>query len=1137
MKYFRYGLFIIPAFFCFSFCYGQQSPRKKTNMDDNWKFHFGHAANPEKDFNYSIATIFSKSGGAAGTAIDARFKDSAWSRVDLPHDWAVELPFVNSASPDVESHGYKPVGGLFPETSIGWYRKHFKVSSADSGTRFQIQFDGIFRDANIWLNGFYLGNNKSGYSGASYDVTDFVRFDRENILVVRVDATQYEGWFYEGAGIYRHVWLNQYDNLHISDGGLFVYTEVQGKNANVNIETTVENQDFSAASCTVYSYITDRDGKQIAQTKEQPLTLPVNGKGTIKRSIIVSNPLLWSPEDPYLYRVVSVIKSGNKIVDVVKDRFGIKTLRFDAAEGFFLNGKHVKIHGVNNHQDHAGVGSALPDYLQYYRIRLLKNMGVNAYRTSHHPPTPELLDACDSLGMLVLDENRLLNSSLECMSQFERMILRDRNHASVFLWSIGNEEGWIHTNSFGKRIAQTLLAKQKELDPSRTSTYAADVANVFPGVNEVIPVRGFNYRQFGVADYHRDHPNQPIVGTEMGSTVTTRGIYTKDSIRAYLPDQDITAPWWASTAETWWKLAADNPYWMGGFVWTGFDYRGEPTPYRWPNVNSHFGIMDMCGFPKNIYYYYQSWWTDKDVLHISPHWNWRDKRNQPVEVWVNSNADNVELFLNGKSLGKKDMPRNSHLQWTVNYEPGILEAVAYKKGKKLTAKAETTGAPTEIVMTPYKTTMLADGKDVSVINLSAVDREGREVPDADNMIRFVISGPGKIIGAGNGDPSSHEPDKCADGTWQRSLFNGKCQVIVQSTGGAGIIKFEAKAAGLSTGSTDIITVSPGSIAAVNIDKNYELKGEAAKPREATKMVGADISFLPQLEDRGMKFSDNGIQKDAIAIMKDHGINYIRLRIFNDPARDSGGYSPKKGFCDLEHTKQMAKRVKAAGMKFLLDFHYSDTWADPGKQYKPAAWNKLSFEDLKKALYDYTKKVMQELKDQETEPDMVQVGNEINHGLVWPEGNVNNVDSMTQLIAAGIAAVKAVDPSVVIMLHIALGGQNDESVFFMDQMMARKVHFDVIGLSYYPKWHGTLDDLRDNMNDLIRRYNKDIIVVEYSAKKQEVNKLAFELPGGKGKGTCIWEPLSTWEKIFDTDGKSNAFMAMYDDISKKFISAN
>ena len=1133
MRTLKLKILIVLIFSGFSFCYGQVSSRKKTNIDDDWKFHFGNASDPSKDFNFGVTTIFAKSGGGPGTVIGGHFNDSTWRTLNLPHDWAVELPFVNVQDAKVMVHGYKPVGGLFPETSIGWYRKHFSISSADSGGRFQIQFDGIFRDANIWVNGFYLGNNESGYIGASYDITDYVKFNEDNVIVVRVDATQYEGWFYEGAGIYRHVWLNQYDNLHIPDGGLFTYADVKNKNAVVDIETTVKNQNLFPAKCTVYSYVTDRDGKRIVQTKEQPLSLAVNGKGVVHQKITFNDPRLWSLEDPYLYRVVSVIKSGNIITDVVKQRFGIRTLRFDPAEGFFLNGKHVKILGTNNHQDHAGVGSALPDYLQYYRVRLLKNMGVNAYRTSHNPPTPELLDACDSLGMLVMDESRLLNSSPEYMGQFERMILRDRNHPSVFLWSIGNEESWIQANSNGKRIAQTLLAKQKELDPSRTSTYGADLPNVFEGINEVIPIRGFNYRQFAVADYHRDHPNQPIVGTEMGSTVTTRGIYEKDSIRGYLPDQDIIAPPWASKAEVWWKLAAENPFWMGGFIWTGFDYRGEPTPYKWPNINSHFGVMDMCGFPKNLYYYYQSWWTDKDVLHISPHWNWPGKRGLPVDVWVNSNANNVELFLNGKSLGKKEMPRNSHLQWTVNYQPGTLEAIAYKNGKRLTAKVETTATPVEVVMTPYKTTMLADGKDVSVINISVVDKEGREVPDADNMIRFSLSGQGKIIGVGNGDPSSHEPDKYVDGAWQRSLFNGKCQVIVQSNGEVGSIQFEAKSAGLFTASTDIITVSPASVATINIDKKYVLKGEAAKPRETTKMLGADISFLPQLESRGMKFSDKGIGKDPILILKDHGFNYVRLRIFNDPARDSG-YSPKSGFCDLEHTKQMAKRVKDAGMKLLLDFHYSDYWADPGKQYKPAAWRNLSFDQLKKALYDYTKNTIQELKDQGTTPDMVQVGNEINHGLVWPEGKVSNVDSMAQLISAGIAGVKAADPSIIIMFHIALGGQNDESVFFIDQMIKRQVHFDVIGLSYYPKWHGTLADLRDNMNDLVRRYNKDLIVVEYSALKKEVNKIAFELPEGKGKGTCIWEPLNTWESFFDKEGNSNKYLKMYDEISKEYM---
>ncbi len=1107
--------------------------RQRIDFDNGWKFHFGHAGNPQKDFNYTVSTIFSKSGAAQRTAIDPRFKDSAWRNVNVPHDWAVELPFVNKDNFDVMAHGYKPVGGLFPETSIGWYRKHFTISRSDSGARYQIQFDGIFRDANIWLNGFYLGNNKSGYVGEGYDITDYINFGRDNVVVVRADATQYEGWFYEGAGIYRHVWLNRYPNVHFENDGIFAWSKTEGKASTITVETSIQNQ-YDPASCSVSFYITDRDGKKLAQSKEQSLSLVTNGSSITKQLVTINNARLWSLEDPYLYRVVSLIRQNGQVVDSINQRFGIRNIEIKA-EGVFLNAKYVKLQGVNCHQDHGGLGSALPDYIQYYRVRLLKNLGVNSYRTSHNAPTPELLDACDSLGMLVLDEQRLLNSSPEYINQFERLVKRDRSRASVFMWSIGNEEGWIHTNSVGKRIAQTFIAKQKELDPTRTCTYAADVGNVYNGINEVIPVRSFNYRQFAVADYHRDHPQQPIIGTEMGSTVTTRGIYIKDTIHGYVPDQDITAPWWASKAEDWWTLAATNNYWLGGFVWTGFDYRGEPTPFEWPNINSHFGIMDMCGFAKNIYYYYQSWWTGKDVLHISPHWNFREKqggRNRPgdsIDIWVNSNADVIELLVNGKSKGKKDMPRNGHLKWTVNYEAGNVEAIATKNGRQFSQKIETTSAPVEVVVTPYKTTMIADGKDATVINISVVDREGREVPDADNLISFEIKGDARIIGVGNGDPSSHEPDKCAEGAWQRTLFNGKCQVIIQSGLNTQLISFKAKAKGLFDGATDIQTVSPISLSTVTIDKKYITP--AGSKKDVDKMLGADISFLPELEARGIKFSDKGEQKDPIQILKDHGFNYVRLRLFNDPARDSG-YSPKKGFCDLENTKKMAKRVKDAGMKLLLDFHYSDYWADPGKQFKPAAWRSQSFEVLKKSLYDYTKDVIQQLKNQGTTPDMVQIGNEINHGIVWPEGNVSNIDQLAQLINAGTAAVKAVDPSVTMMLHVALGGQNDESVFFIDNMVARGVYFDVIGESYYPKWHGTLDDLRDNLADLVRRYQKDVIVVEYSQKKVEVNKIAFEMTGGKG--TCIWEPLSTWEKVFDNEGKTLPIINLFDEIKMKYL---
>ncbi len=773
------------------------------NFDDHWKFHFGHATDPTKDFKFGVANIFSKSGGAFETAIDPNYVDSGWTTLNLPHDWAIEVPFANNPNFEVESHGFRKVGGLFPETSIGWYRKHFRIVKADSGNRFQLQFDGIFRNATIWVNGIYTGNNLSGYLGVNYDITDFINYEKENVITVRVDATQYEGWFYEGAGIYRHVWLKQLHNLHIANDGIFVNANIKGKNAIVSVETTIENKGFAGNKGILLTYLTDRNGNRIATAAPQNISFSSRSNQQFKQNIQLKNPHLWDIDSPYLYRVVSEIKSGEKIIDQQVHRFGVRSIRFDAKEGLFLNGVHVKIKGTNNHQDHAGIGSALPDAMQYYRVDLLKKMGSNAYRTSHNAPTPELLDACDSLGMLVLDEQRLLNSSNEYIDQFERLIKRDRNHPSVFLWSIGNEEGWIQTTSIGKRIAQSLLAKQIELDPTRTSTYAADLPNYFKGVNEVIPIRGFNYRHNAVADYHRDHPNQPILGTEMGSTVTTRGIYEKDSIKAYVPDQDITAPFWASRAEAWWKVAAINNYWIGGFVWTGFDYRGEPTPFRWPNINSHFGLMDVCGFPKNIYYYYQSWWTDKDVLHISPHWNWKGKEGKPIDVWVNTNADNVELFLNGKSLGKKEMPRNGHLQWSVNYEPGKLEAIAFKKGKKLTCSVETTKEAAKLLLEPSKIQLIADGKDISVINVTVLDQDGREVPNANRMIDFKIFGGAKIIGVGNGDPSSHQADFCKDGKWQRSSFNGKCQVIVQSGKTKGKFHFEALLEGIKLTSLEL----------------------------------------------------------------------------------------------------------------------------------------------------------------------------------------------------------------------------------------------------------------------------------------------------------------------------------------------
>jgi len=707
---------------------------QRENFDRGWKFHLGNAADPHRDFNYGIGNILAKTGDAANTCIKMDFDDRDWADVNLPHDWAVGLPFQHVHNGDVDAHGYRSVGALFPENSIGWYRKSFEVDRKDSGKRFVLQFDGIFRDSKVWVNNCYMGGHFSGYSGASYDISDFLHYGKKNVVVVRVDASQYEGWFYEGAGIYRHAWMERVENTHLAlNGGVFVHTEAKGEDAAVSIETTVEGQDAATVSATII----DRKGETVARAE--------GGKGMV---MTVKKPVLWSLENPYLYRAIVEVHRGEQVVDRRIVRFGIRTVTIDKDKGLFLNGVPVKIHGVCCHQDHAGVGSALPDYLQYYRIGLLKEMGVNAYRSSHNAPTPELLDACDSLGMLVLDETRLLNSGEEYGADFERQLLRDRNHPSVFMWSIGNEEWMIQTSTTGKLVAQHQIERQKLLDPTRTCTYAANVGNVWHGVNEVIPVRGFNYNLGGLDGYRRDHPDQPVMGTEVASTVSTRGIYIKDTVNAYVPDYDSVAPPWASTAEYWWTIAADREWFMGGFAWTGFDYRGEPTPFQWPDINSHFGIMDMCGFPKTVYYYYQSWWTDKDVLHIAPNWNpgGGKEPGKPVAVWVNSNADNVELLLNGKSLGKKDMPRNGHLEWMVNYAPGKLEAVGYKKGRRITAFVETTGEPYRIVVAA------APGRDVVVYNCSVVDKQGREVPDAANLLHFSVSDGAKIIGVGNGDP-------------------------------------------------------------------------------------------------------------------------------------------------------------------------------------------------------------------------------------------------------------------------------------------------------------------------------------------------------------------------------------------------
>ncbi len=776
--------------------------REKLLFDYGWRFQLGDAESPKSEPDFGADALFAKSGRTVG-APRPDFDDTRWRRLDLPHDWAVELDFVNSTDINVKKHGYKPIGKQFPNTSVGWYRRMFFIPGTDQNRRIAVKFDGVFRDSTVWLNGHYLGRNESGYSEFSYDITDYLQYGRMNFIVVRVDAGLSEGWFYEGAGIYRHVWLLKYGPIHIPEYGVFVRSELEPGSARVTAETGIFNQSDRDATCELHSTVIDSQGQVVNTTVAEGIQLKSGERGSLRQQISVGKPNLWSLESPYLYTLESIVKSRGRVIDRRTTQFGIRTIRFDKDRGFFLNDKPVKIKGVCCHQDHAGVGSALPDRLQYFRIEKLKEMGANAYRASHNPPTIELLEACDRLGMLVMDENRLIGSSPEWMSQFERLILRDRNHASVIIWSIGNEERMIQNTDIGKRIAQSLLRRQRELDPTRPATYAADNRDQFAGINSVIPVRGFNYHFRFIDKYRKEHPDQPLVGTEVASTVSTRGVYANDATRGYMSDYDLNSLGHGSMAEEWWKFYAEREWLAGGFVWTGFDYRGEPEPYGWPNISSHFGIMDTCGFPKNNYYYYQAWWSDRDVLHIAPHWNWRGKEGQPIDVWCWSNCESVELFLNGKSLGQKTMEANSHLEWKVPYKPGVIEARGVRKGKLLVAKVETTGEPASIKIESDRPLILADGEDVSVITVTARDGQGREIPIADNLIRFEVSGPGRIIGVGNGDPSSHEADKYPNGNYQRRLFNGKCQVIIQSTRRAGTIELKAASAGLPPAKLEI----------------------------------------------------------------------------------------------------------------------------------------------------------------------------------------------------------------------------------------------------------------------------------------------------------------------------------------------
>jgi len=761
----------------------------RLTMDWGWKFHRGdiELAPPKTGETYG----YTKAGAATGPA-GVKYDDSGWRTVDLPHDFVVETPFDPNANGD---QGYHP-------KDVGWYRKSFTLPDSDRGKYIELQLDGIMTAATVWFNGNVVRHNLSGYDSAYIDLTPFAHFgDEPNVVAVRVDSSVFQGWWYEGGGIYRHTWLVKRNPVRIVTDGVYAHPRKQGDGRwLIPVEVTLSAIGEKPVTVQVRSQVIGPSGHSIAEGGGSVTVNPLEN-AVVSYPITVDHPRLWSLDDPTLYEVHTSLVFDGQEVDRLSTTAGFRTIRFDSKEGFFLNDKHVKIQGTCNHQDHAGVGIAVPASIIEYRLRKLKELGCNALRMSHNAPTRELLDVADRLGMMVMDENRLFDPSPDYINILKWMVRRDRNHPSIILGSVFNEEP-LQGSREGYEMVRRMVEAVKELDDTRPVTAAMNGGMDQPiSVADAVDVVGFNYSIPLYDKYHAAHPEKPLTSSEDSSSVMTRGEYVRDDTRHVLDEYDDNPPDWANTNRVAWKAVATRPFMAGCFVWTGFDYRGEPTPFRWPTISSNFGVMDTCGFPKSAYYIRQSQWIqDRPVLWFVPHWNWAGKEGQAIKVMVMTNAETVELRLNGRSLGEQKADHFEMNFWQVSYQPGRLEAVARTGGKVVATYAvETTGAPVTLRLTPDRTVLNGDGWDAIPVTVEALDSKGRHVPTANLPVQFQVAG-GKVIGVGNGDPNCHEPDKAMS----RSLYNGYAQVIVQSErGGAGTLLLKATSPGLRAAATTI----------------------------------------------------------------------------------------------------------------------------------------------------------------------------------------------------------------------------------------------------------------------------------------------------------------------------------------------
>ena len=759
--------------------------RERLSLDPGWLFHAGDVVPPAiKGHGESYGNA--KAGNAPGAAA-ADYDDSGWRHLDLPHDWAVEGGFDRDEN---ISQGYRARG-------IGWYRRYFGLPASDRGRHLELQFGAIATHATVWVNGIVVSRNWSGYNGQDIDITPYARYgDSVNTIAVRVDAQQMEGWWYEGAGIYRHTWLVKRDALHIATDGVHAdpVSTAPGR-WSIPVDVSVDSADHVARGAELEVALIDPAGAEVARGHASVRVDPLQST-TAHVDIAVDRPALWSVADPRVYRVRALLRDHDREIDRAEVQTGFRTLRFDADQGFFLNGQHVKLQGVCIHQDHAGVGVAVPDAIWEFRLRRLKEMGVNAIRFAHNAPAAEVLDLADRLGFLVMDENRNFNPSPDYLRQLTWMVRRDRNHPSVILWSVFNEEPMQGTE-VGAEMVRRMSAAVKALDTSRPVTAAMN-GGMFADINvsQVVDVVGFNYQIKDYDRFHRLHPQVPMTSSEDTSAFMSRSEFTTDVAAHHSASYDEDAAYWGNTHRDAWRAIAERPFMAGGFVWTGFDYRGEPTPWDWPSAGSVFGAMDLCGFPKTAFWLHQAQWVhDRPVVKIEPHWNWPGREGRDVHVMVLTNAPRVRLLLNGRTLAEQDVDPFEMASFQVPYAPGRLEAVALRDGVEIARdRVETTGAPVRLLLVPDRATLAGDGRDAVPVTVSALDAQGRPVPTANLPVRFDVTGAGSLIGVGNGDANSHESEKAP----ARSLYNGLAQAILQSRRDAhGALTLRASAPGVA----------------------------------------------------------------------------------------------------------------------------------------------------------------------------------------------------------------------------------------------------------------------------------------------------------------------------------------------------